>query len=87
MRFSSWERSTILTSDSHGVGPNKRINTTRQGASPLRGLTYWRARYAQHVRNSAESSIVPIDSPVTYTIATVVRQEVSHEHQTHPATR
>ena len=28
---------------------NKRINTTRRSASPLRGVRYWRARYAQHV--------------------------------------
>ena len=29
--------------------PNKRINPTRQGLLPLRGVTYWRAGYAQHV--------------------------------------
>jgi len=43
-----------VTRDWMVMTPNKRINTTRRSASPLRGVRYWRARYAQHVRHNQD---------------------------------
>ena len=40
---------------------NKRMNTTRRSASPLRGKLSWRARYAQHVSRTSGGSALTRD--------------------------